>query len=66
MKVHLKPVEWAFDSVDWCCSDFKDALQETKAINFNPRGYFTLSRSSERIEYCPYCGKHIEILRPSD
>lgn len=63
--MHIKPIEWTFTGADFCCPEFKahasvDEFVDKPDLTISWNGASVLYRGTA-IDYCPFCGKKIEL-----
>ena len=63
--MYIKPFGWRFTADDFCCPEFKahasvDEFVDKPDLTISWNGASVLYRGTA-IDYCPFCGKKIEL-----
>ena len=62
--MHVKPIGWEFTPADFCCPEFRSHAfvegYDSPELTVSRNGVSVLYRGTV-IDYCPFCGKKIEL-----
>ena len=66
--MQVRPIEWEFTGADFCCNAFKMHASTHLSADGYVTPDFKLSKNGDlvlyngvAINYCPFCGKEIEL-----